>query len=402
MANDYTFNQIATVLNSIVSAAQGRAANSSHTPTDTSEFVTMAQTALTTVGMDPIMSAVSQMVNRTVFAFRPYNRKFRMLENSDIAYGNVIRKVTPIFKDGAEDQPMYDSQPADGQATNPWTIKRPKALQTVFVGAEQYEIQAPTVFADQLKTAFRGPDELARFLESQTGEVQNEIEQQAEALARNTIANLVGAIWTKDHEVSSNGRVIHLLSEYYWQTGVSLTTQTLYQPSNFAPFIKWMYARMGELADRMTNRSVLYHDTIGDNVILRHTPKADQRLLIYAPILRQIETMVLSSTYHDDLLRLAEHEDVTYWQDFEYPTRIDVTPTVLNTTTGAVAKGDAVSVDNIVAVMYDRNAMGTNLFMESVDVTPMNAKGRYYNTYHHFAKRYWNDTTENALVFVLD
>lgn len=396
MANDYTFNQAATILNTIVTAAQGRAANSGHVPIDTSEFVSLANTAITTVGLDPIMQSITQMINRTIFSFRPYNRKFRILENSDIAYGNAVRKVLPLFTDSAEEQPMYDSQPANGQSTDQWTIKRPRALQTIIAGAEQWQVPAPTVFVDQLNSAFRGPDELMRFLEAQTGEVQNDIEQQAEALARNTVANFIGNLSGK-----TDGRHVHLLTEYNAQTGLSLTATTVYQPANFEAFVKWMYARLNQISDRMTNRSVMYHGTIGNNVILRHTPKADQRLLLYSPIMRQIETMALSGIYHNDLLSIAEHESVEYWQDFDQPDRVDVTPSVL-TAAGVVQTGDAVNQTAIVGVLYDRDSMGTNLFNNTVNTTPLNAKGRYYNTFYHFVKRYWNDVTENGVLFTLD
>lgn len=396
MANDYTFNQVATILNGIVQQAQGRAENTGHVPVNTSEFVSIANTAIQTVGLDPIMNSITQMINRTIFAHRKYDRKFRVLENSDIAYGNAVRKITPLFTDSAETQPMYNDQPANGQATDHWIIKRPKAIQTVIAGAEQYEVQAPTVFADQLKSAFRGPDELMQFLAAQTGEVQNDIEQQAEQLARNTVANFIGNIVLR-----AGDNHVHLLTEYNAQTGLNLTAITVYQPANFESFVKWMYARLNQISDRMTNRSVSFHSTIGNAVILRHTPKADQRLLLYSPIMRQIETMALSGIYHNDLLTVARHESVDFWQDFEQPDRIDVTPSTLGTG-GAAAVGDTVNQTAIVGVLFDRDAMGTNIFNESVDVTPLNAKGRYYNTFHHFTKRYWNDITENGVLFTLD
>lgn len=396
MANNYTFHQVATILNTIVNQAQGRANNTSHTATSTSDFVSIANTAIQTVGLDPIMNSVTQLINKTIFAHRKYDRKFKVLENSDIAYGNAVRKVTPLFTDSAEAQPMYNSQPANGQATDHWVIKRPKALQTIIAGAEQYEVQAPTVFADQLKSAFRGPDELMQFLAAQTGEVQNDIEQQAEQLARNTVANFAGNI-----VLGAGDNHVHLLTEYNAQTGLTLTATTVYQPANFESFVKWMYARMNQISDRMTNRSVSYHSTIGNNVILRHTPKADQRLLLYSPIMRQVETMALSGIYHNDLLSVAQYESVDFWQDFEQPDRIDVTPSILNAS-GASATGTAVHQTAIVGILFDRDAMGTNIFNESVDVTPLNAKGRYYNTFYHFTKRYWNDVTENGVLFTLD
>lgn len=394
MANGYTFNQIATILNSIVADAQGRTASISTTPRTTKDFVTMAQSAVS-VGTDPIMNSITQMINKTVFGYRPYNRKFKILDADNINYGNMVRKLTPIFTDGAENQPMYNSQPADGSATDQWTIKRPKTMQTVFVGADQYEIQAPTVFVDQINSAFRGPDELAQFIAAQVGEVSNEIEQQAEQLARMTVANMIGAKMQSD-----TGSVIHLLTEYNAATGLTLTATTVMQPANYPAFIKWAYARIEAVSDQMTERSTKWHNSITGYNVLRHTPKAEQRLLVYAPAMQQIKTMVLSGLYNDDLLKMDVSESVNFWQNINDPAKINVTAKYLKAD-GSLADATK-SASNVFAVLYDRDAMGVNIFNQGASVTPVNAKGRYYNTFHHFAKRYWNDQTENVAVFLMD
>lgn len=394
MANSYTFNQISTILNSIVADAQGRTPDIATTPRDTSEFVTMATTALA-AGTDPIMNSLTQLINRTVFAYRPYTRKFQLMDVDDVTFGNTIRKVTPIFNDGASNQPQYNDQPIDGASTDQWTIKRPKTLETVFTGAEQYQIQAPTVFVDQIRSAFRGPDELAQFLSAQVGEVSNEMEQQAESLARMTAVNFAAAKIHKD-----NG-VVHLLSEYKAATGLNeLTATTVYQPENFPAFIKWVYARIAAVSDQMTERSTVFHQNVTGKLIMRHTPKEYQRLLMYSPAMHQIKAMVLADTFHDDFLRLTPYEAVNFWQNINQPEKINVRAKYMDDD-GSV-NNSVVAQDKLFAVLYDRDAMGVNVFTEGAFTTPVNAKGKYYNTFHSMVKRYWNDTTENGVVFLLD
>lgn len=394
MANSYTFNQISQILNQIVADAQGRTASIATAPRNTAEFVTMATTALQS-GTDPIMNSLTQLINKTVFAYRPYTRKFKLMERDNIDFGNTVRKVTPVFADGAENQPMFNNQPVDGQATDPWTIKRPKTLQTLFTGAEQWEVQAPTVFVDQLKSAFRSPEELSRFIASQVGEVSNEIEQQAEQLARMTVANFIGA---KIH--SDSTAVVHLLTEYNNATGLNLTATTVYQPDNFPAFIKWAYARIEAVSDLMTERGTKFHKALTGYTILRHTPKEYQRLLVHSPAMAQIKTMVLSGLYHDNLLTIGESEAVNFWQNINQPDSINVTAKFLDAD-GSVNSA-TVAQSAIFGILYDKDAMGYNVFNEGAMSTPVNAKGKYYNTFHHMTRRYWNDTTENAVVFLLD
>ena len=394
MANSYTFNQIATILNQITADSQGRTANIATTPRDTSEFVTMARTALA-AGTDPIMNSITQMINRTIFAYRPYTRKFKILEADNLTWGNIVRKLTPVFTDGADDAPLYNDQPLDGNSTDQWKIKRPKTVETVFTGAEVYQIQAPTVFVDQLNSAFRGPEELSAFIAAQVGEVSNEIEQQAEALARMTAVNFAAA------KIHTGNGVVHLLTEYKAATGLSeLSDTTVMQPEKFPAFIKWVYARIAAVSDQMTERSNAYHTTLTGKNILRHTPKEYQRLLMFSPAMHQIKSMVLADTFHDDFLKLTPYEAVNFWQNLNQPQQINVTASYLDVD-GSV-KTATVAKDKLFAILYDRDAMGTNVMSEGALVTPVNAKGKYYNTFHSMTKRYWNDTTENGVVFLLD
>lgn len=394
MANSYTFEQISSILNSIVADAQGRTANISTTPRDTAEFVTMASTALA-AGTDPIMNSLTQLINRTVFAYRPYTRKFQLLDVDGVEFGNTIRKVTPIFTDGASDSPQYNSQPVDGASSDQWTIKRPKTLQTHFTGADQYQIQAPSVFVDQLKSAFRSPDELAQFIASQVGEVSNEMEQQAESLARMTAVNFAAA------KIHTNNGVVHLLTEYKTATGKNdLTATTVYQPENFPAFIKWVYARIAAVSDQMTERSSLWHTNLSGITIMRHTPKEDQRLLMYAPAMHQIKSMVLADTYHDSMLSITPNEAVNFWQNINQPEQINVTAKYLDTD-GSINSA-VVAQDKLFAILYDHDAMGVNVFSDGALSTPVHARGKYYNTFHNMVKRHWNDTTENGAVFLLD
>lgn len=73
MANDLTFTQLATVLNSIVSQATGATAQA---VVDTSTFVNVAQTALKT-GYDPLSTAISQVLSRTIFLLVPIRQSSR-------------------------------------------------------------------------------------------------------------------------------------------------------------------------------------------------------------------------------------------------------------------------------------------------------------------------------------
>lgn len=390
----FTFDQISTILNKIVGDVTGQNAAPGSYRT-TKDFVAAATTALS-AGTDPIMHSISQMIGRTIFSIRPYDAATNLIDQDALTYGNAVRKITPIFVDGAENQPMYDDQPVDGQATDHYVIKRPQALETRFTGFSQWEVQAPTIFEDQLRSAFTGPDQLGEFISAQMTAVANEVNSQKEALAKNTIVNLMAGKMLRQ-----SVDVRHVLTEYNAATGQSISSiAQLYSPTYFESFVKWFVAYIEDISDMMTLRSVKYHEPITGYTILRHTPKRDQRLLMYSFMLKAIKAMALSGIYNESLLKMDVTAGVEFWQSMN--ARMDFMADASYTAAdGTIATGGAHG-ENIIGVLFDRDAMGINVNLERAATTPINAKGLYYNTFYHFTRRYYTDLTENCIVFALD
>lgn len=388
--NNLTFNQLSTVLNSIVSQATGV---SQITPTNTSEFVSVAQVGLK-AGYDPVLNAVSQVLSKTIFSVRPYTRKFKGLEADSMQYGNIVRKVQSVDKSWEDDARL---KLTDGDSVDMYKVNKPEVIQTNFYGANVYE-KSLTIFRDQLDCAFSSPDEFNRFVTMTMTNITDMIEQAHETTARATIGNFVGGIVKGNPDA-----VIHLLSEYNALTGLELTAQSVYAPDNFAPFVRWMYSRINTLAGLMTERSEKYHINIDGKPVMRHTPKDDQRTYLYAPALNQINAQVKSVTYNNDYLNMATTEAVNYWQALGDPTKIMVKPTYLNKTDGTLkTETDSVDVTPVFGVIADRDALGYTVLNEWSSPTPFNAKGGYSNIYWHFTDRYWNDFMENGIVLLLD
>ena len=119
------FNDLSTVLNSLVHQATGQTAQA---VVDTSSFISVAQTALK-AGYDPLATAISQLLSRTIFSVRPYERKFGGLEVSNIQYGNHVRKLTTVDKDWEQDKRF---ELTDGASVDQYAVNKPKVLQTNF------------------------------------------------------------------------------------------------------------------------------------------------------------------------------------------------------------------------------------------------------------------------------
>lgn len=386
--NNMGFAQAAQILNSVVQQATGQIPL---TPTNTSEFVSVAQTALKT-GYDPILNAISQVISRTIFSIRPYYRKFGGLMADSVRYGNHVRKLQSVDTGFENDDRLVTC----GESVDQQKVCCPKVVQTNFYGQVLYQ-KCLTVFRDQLDVAFSGPGEFGQFISMIMQNISDQIESAHEATARLTLSNFIAGKIAGDPD-----NVIHLVTEYNAATGGNFTPVTIRDPANFTEFARWMIGRIKTLSDLLTERSVQYHINLTDNPIPRHTPLSRQKVYLAASILNEIDANVLANTYHDNFLRIADHERVGYWQAIRSPLSLDITPVYLTPTGSLTSPTDPVTANNVMGVIFDEEAVGYTMINEWSAPAPFNARGGYTTMYWHFTDRYWNDFTENGIVLLLD
>ena len=390
--NAMQITDIYQLMNNVHAQATGQA---SITPTSTDEFVSMATTTLA-AGTDIVYSTLMAYIMRPIFAVRDYNEKFKGLYRTNNEFGAIRRKISYCEKPMQRAAAMWDaSQLVDGGAIDPWIINKADVLEMRFYGSAVYD-DSLTIFEDQIKTAFSGPDELGAFVTGMMTNQNNKYKQYREELARATLANFIGA----KNDIDS-ASVIHLLTEYNQLTQQSLTYNDIWQEANIAGFFRWVRARINTLARQMRERSEKFQVTVTGKPVMRHTENADLKIYMLADALDIIDTMVNTVTFHDEPLAYADVEGVTYWQAIDTPDQIKVTPSVI-TAAGVYAQGTAQTMSKVFGVMFDKDAMAINQYMYRVDNTPMNARGRYYNTFLHARLQYTNDLTEKGIVLLLD
>ena len=395
--NLMSVEQAYQLLNSLHEQATGQ---TSIAPTNLADFVSMAQATLR-AGYDPIINSLSQMVGRTIVAVRPYRAKFKGLELSNQRWGGITRKVNFIEGTSEEDK-TYAL--VDGSAIDQYIVKKPKVLETHYYGKDIYS-DTYTIFTTQLDTAFTSPEALGEFFSGLMMHFSNQREQWLEDMKRAALCNFIAAKYTSATEVGSvsTDQVVHLLTEYNTESGISpaLTSATIYQPENFRPFIQWVYARINTLARLMAERSEKFQQRVTGKPIMRHTDPSDLKMYILAPLMDKIDAMAAANTYHNDLLKMVDREGVSYWQNIDAPDEIQTTPSYVDGDL-ALAAANAVTLTDVVGVMFDRDAVGYNIYKDTISTSPYNARGEYYNMFPHVEIQLENDITEKGIVLMLD
>lgn len=398
--------QVSTVLASLYQQMTGLTVPA---PLDLSGFVSTATTLLN-LGMDKVHNALWNMVGETIIAVRPYRGRFADMEFQTTVWGIVDRKISFLSRlpmnNGAWEYPVtYDANEnpttGDGKSVDMYRINKDKAVQTAFYGKQTYSYRR-TRFLHQLETAFRGPEEMASFLSGATTELNNDRELWKEGMRRGMLINAIGSL---SHE-NQTGRVVHLLTEYNTETGLNLTATTVRQPANFDPFVKWVYARMGDIKAMFKENNTLYTTQFNTFPagygVLRHTDDTNLRIKMSAPYINRMRAGVLSNTYNPDLLSLDGVEPVAYWQSPNTPEQVQVKPVYTGVTGTETTAEAAVTVSAIVGVMYDRDFVGCSNVRSRVGITPFNEDGEYWNDYYKEDYKTRFDMTEKAVLLLLD
>lgn len=403
------------ILNAIASQALGKSALAA---TDTSSFVSVGETVLAS-GIENTLNALSIVIGKTIVGVKPYTAKITLFQEENTGlYSSRIRKITFYDKTskaaGFVNTDLYTQNLYNGAENTSsanavgsmYEQDKPVAIEFNFGGASVWDLEM-TIYEDQLKAAFRNESEFLAFWNGLVTTKQNEIEETKEQFNRMTLLNFMAGLYDLD-AAAPNGRVINLTSAFNTKYGTSYTSAQL-RSTYLKEFLGFMVSEIKKQSGYMEERSALRHwnpsvtrDGVTYDKILKHTPKADQRLMLYKDLFVEAEALVLPEIFHEGMLSIGNYEGVGFWQSEITRPAISVTPAIPNTSNPAAqTEGQAVALDYVVGILFDKDAIITNFQFESADSTPLEARKRYRNVWYHNMKNSINDFTENAVLFIM-
>lgn len=402
MANTLTPTDVYGIVNAMNQEMFG--ANSTITALDTSTFVTVGEAMLRT-GYTNTLDALSNVIGRTIFAVRRYNGKFKLILKTPEEWGGIVRKISyfakPVQPSGNWNTDIAGTQLDDGSSIDPWVISKKYPLEINFCGVKTIEYQI-TVFRNQLRLAFTSEAAFADFISAMMVDVANDLESKVEAENRLMILNAIGATYN----VGATRSKVNLVTEYNAKYGTSKTVSDLLG-ADIQSFMAFFVSRLEGDMKLMEERNELFHiypartDDAGNALqLLRHTPAADRRLVLYEPILRDEAKTIFPTLFDTSELQLS-YEGVEYWQNVNEPMKVDIVPNQLDVATGESDDGSRVQLSYVLGLLFDRDAITSSIKFESANSTEMNARGLYTNQFWHFANNYKLDQTENMILYYL-
>lgn len=387
-----TAKQIYTIVNEVALQAMG---TKDIAVVDNAGLIALGNTVLgSTETVNNFINALTDRIGRTIVSFRAYHSHFPDFERDSIEWGNILQKIK-IGMPEAENDQSYNL--VDGTSVDQYKINKAKVNQLLFTTETPWQTHI-TVHLEQLEKAFVSSTDMGAFISGMFGEVQNRIELAMENLSMDCVNNFIAELIKG--QISRPNRVINLVTEYKERTGVDHTTTPLAALDD-EEFLKYVVRRINSLSSTFEYMTTgLYTDvpvgsksTDTKNIYSRHTPKSEQRMMLFIDMVNALKTNINSKAFNMQEVAIdIPFKTVPFWQSFTTPAGINIKP---------CSGGDAIVQSGVMGILYDKEALGTFKKKYKSLTSPVNAAGQYYNVFYHMITMYFNDLTENAVVFLL-
>jgi len=370
-----TTEQIYGLVNTVNSEAFG---HSAIVVTDTSSLISLGTTVLSSsTNTEAFLNTLAQRIGRTILRFREYRNKLGDMVLNDFEYGAILQKIKVMMPEAELDE-SYDL--IDGNTVDPYKIAKPQVDQKLFVTRTPYQFHI-TIQRVHLKEAFLSPEAMGAFIGVIFGEVRNAIEISLENLGRVTLATAIAEC--------SGAREVKLVTDYNAEYRPA-TPLTAAEALHNEEFLRYAIMRMMTMVDAIQDASELYND----GSMVTFTPREDVRMRVISEFQRRIESNVLYAAFNERFVDIPEgYTKLNFWQAAQSPYDVNIK---------RPSDDAATTVNNVVAILYDRDAMGIYKMDEEVATSDLNPAGLYYNQYWHEKQLRFIDLSEVIQIFTLN
>jgi len=384
---------------------------------------------------DEIFNALTIVGARLFTATRPYSAPLHMIDAIDSGYfNNRIRKIsyystwalpsgefnTDLFTN-LRDGYSNDATGENPAGTNDQYEQHPvHPLEMNFANSIVWQ-DCLTRYEDQIKIAFSNEDEWARYWAGVLTEKGNDIEQRKESHNRLTLLNRMGiaaAMGAQGSALAGANTVIDLTAAYNARFNTNYTGAQL-RTTYLKEFLAFFVSEFKIISNLMTKRSLMFHASPkltladGDHYVLRHTPKSEQRFMMYTPLWEMAKAQVMPEIFNTEYLNMdGQFESVDFWQSFSMSDTVKASANIKVTIPGwlqDLIAGTSTDTDTaytfnpdyIVGCLYDKDAVLTDFQFETARTTVPEARKNYMNTWYSFGLGALGDPTENFVLFVM-
>lgn len=380
-----TVNQVATIVNDVQKQIVGDEAIQT---VDLTGLIDMGNQVLNATSYDNYVKTLVDHIGKVVFVNRVYAGSAPSVLMDGWEYGAVLEKISSEMPE-ATVNPSW--QLNNGQTYDPNVFSSPKAEAKFYSKRVTFEVDR-SITERQVQSAFSSAAQMNGFISMIFNEIEKSFTVKLDALIMQTINNMTAeTLYNYNSEGTytgaGNSRAVNLLALYNAKFTKTLTAE---QAIFDKDFLRYAAFTMGLYEERMRSMSTLFN--VGGKQ--RFTPTDKLHVVMLSEFKAGVSTYLQSDTYHDQYVALPKAEGVPFWQgsgkDFAFSSTSDIHI--------KTADGHDVNASGVLAVMFDRDALGVSNMNRRV-TTNYNAKAEFTNYFYKMDAGYFNDLNENFVVF---
>lgn len=380
-----TVEQIYAIMNSITSEMLGADVIVKE---DLSNIVELGHQFEDVVGLDNYVRKLPDHIGRVVFVDRKYEGRAPQILMDGWEYGSIMEKIATRIPEAVENE---DWQLTDGTSYDPNVFHAPDVYGEFWNKRVTFEIDM-SITRKQVKSSFDNVTQLNSFLSMILNAIETSLTVKLDALIMRTINNMVGETMYSEfpsgtYTNTTGVKAVNLLKLYNDKYSASLTAGDAVTTPEFIRFASYT---MANYIDRVKVLSNLFN--IGGES--RFTPASKLHVAMLSEFKNASDIFLQSDTFHDSYVALPNADSVPYWQGSGTDYGFGSTSEIKIKT----ASGHDVDVTGVLAVMFDRDALGVSNLDKEVR-THYNEKADFWNYFYNAFAGYFNDTNENFIVF---
>ena len=384
--------QLHTLVNAVTQEVLGETAVLQE---DLSNVVDLGKSIIDSDNVDNYVKKLVNHIGKVVFVNRLYTGGVPSVLMDSWEYGSILEKISADLPEATINETWALEDKKD---YSPDVFYKPSVSAKFFNSKVTFEI--PMSFTEiQVKESFSSKEQLNGFISMLTTSVENAMTVRLDALIMRTINNMTAETLVAELNTAASGqpvvidetktgvKAVNLLKLYNETVTTPLTKEAALTDPDFIRFATY---QISMYSDRMSKISTLFNVEKAE----RFTPKDLQHVVLLSDFAKASETFLASNTYNAEKVALPTHETVPYWQGSGVGYGIDDVSTI-DVKTSA---GNVVKMSGIVGVIFDRDALGVSNLDRRV-TTNYNPRAEFYTNFYKFDAGFYNDLSENFVVF---
>ena len=356
---------------------------------DLSNVVDIGKTIIDSDNVDNYVKKLVNHIGKVVFVNRLYTGGVPSVLMDSWEYGSILEKISADLPEATINETWALEDKKD---YSPDVFYKPSVSAKFFNSKVTFEI--PMSFTEiQVKESFSSKEQLNGFISMLTTSIENSMTVKLDALIMRTINNMVAETLhaeLADKDYTKTGvKAVNLLNLYNATVKGKLTVESALINPDFIRFATYTIAMY---SDRMSKISTLFNVEKAE----RFTPKDLQHIVLLSDFAKASETFLASNTQNAEMVALPNHETVPYWQGSGTGYSFDDVSTI-NVKTASKAD---VNIKGILGVIFDRDALGVSNLDRRV-TTNYNPRAEFYTNFYKFDAGYYNDLSENFVLFFI-